>query len=212
MRQSPVIALILSLVVWSSPAWAETSDEDTFGPQPLRFRVELGLGGATCVNAGNSNCNRWPSRGYTNNTGGYARVGASLFLPDPVDFLSAGLTLDLGGYSLSASNETSITFHLVGMLRAFIPLEAEGFEATVGVGLGLAHWAHGGDASWTGFTVPISLGMGYEVYEGLSVGADTTFHPRIGGDAPHNIHFGLYATYTFAASLRTPAATRLHGL
>ncbi len=213
MHAHKVILALIAILTWVVPVAAAPPDQEAtkMGPEDLRIRFEIGLGANTCINSADGWCSRYPGPLDSQDTGGYGRVGATVFLPGPLSFLAGGLTLDIGGYSLqkrAAGDNSSVIFHLAGMIRSFIPVEEEGFEVTVGLGLGLGHWATTNSPSWTGLTIPISAGIGYTVYDGIVVGGDVTFMPRLGGDEPHNIQFGLYAAYTLETSLRPGAMKR----
>jgi hypothetical protein len=194
------ILLTLSLMLSCTAAWAETQEPTLAADaEPLRLRIEAALGTNSCINSDTGICSGWPTGFDSQNLGGFARVGATVFLPGPVDFLAGGLFLDIGGYgsgTRSASTSPSIDFQLAGLLRAFIPLEDEGFEFTVGLGFGLGHWSPGDGLSWTGLTIPVNLGLGYTVYEDIVIGGEVTFMPRLIGGAPHHFQGGIYVAYT----------------
>jgi hypothetical protein len=203
--------ITLSLALICTVAAAEPPEHaSTLGPEPLRLRLEAAVGSNTCINSDKGICTGWPSSFDSQNTGGFGRVGATIFLPGPMHFLAGGLLLDIGGYgsgSRGASSSPSVDFQLAGLLRAFIPLEDEEFEFTIGLGVGLAHWSPGDRPSWTGLTIPVNLGLGYTVYEDIVIGGEVTFMPRLlGGGVPHHIQGGIYVAYTFELSL-TPGAT-----
>ena len=199
MRSSMLFAL-LSMILASPTALATLPEAPEHAQaEPLRLRLEAALGTNSCINSNEGICSGWPSSFDSQNTGGFGRLGATLFLPGPVDFLAGGLFIDLGGYSAGTrtnSTSASVDFQLAGLLRAFIPLEDEAFEFTVGLGFGLAHWSPGDAPSWTGLTIPVNLGLGYIVYEDLVIGGEVTFMPRLIGGAPHHIQGGVYVAYT----------------
>ena len=174
-------------------------------PLDLTLLFEAAVGFDFCLNAGESYCDNWPKFNGVQETGGHLRLGASVFLPDPVAFLAAGLILDMGGNSVAASDESSVIFTLAAMLRGIFPLEAEGFELITGLGIGLAHWSAD---DWTGLTIPLNVGLGYEALEGLIIGADVTYEPRLIGDQPHNFQFGIYATYVLSLSEQSEPAKK----
>lgn len=194
------VLLAFSLLLVCAHATAEIpSPPPTEQAEPLRLRLEAALGTNSCINSDTGICSGWPTSFDSQNVGGFGRVGATIFLPGPVDFLAGGLFLDLGGYgsgTRTSSSSASIDFQLAGLVRAFVPLQDEDFEFTIGVGVGLAHWSPGEGRSWTGMTIPVNLGLGYVVHEDIVIGGEVTFMPRLIGGAPHHLQAGLYVAYT----------------
>ena len=103
--------------------------------------------------------------------------------------------MDLGGYTNPTSGG-SVTFGLSAMVRGFFELE-ETLELTVGLGLGLSHFAADPGWTWTGVILPMAVGVGYPLTEGWMLGGDLMFQPRLVGDVPFTTQIGLYLAYTF---------------
>mgnify|MGYP004191659133 CR=1 FL=1 len=202
---------LLCLLLLSSPerALAEESAAPASGDtalsvarsEPLPIRLEAAFGLQHCINSDTGICTGYPTSFEGQQTGAYGRIGATIPFPDPVGFLSGGLLLDVGGFALSSrrlTSSASVTMHLVGVLRAQIPVDNDAYEASVGIGFGLAHWSGGFGHSWTGATIPVSVSLGYEVLDDLYVGGEVIFFPRIaGGKAPHSLQWGVHSTYRF---------------
>jgi len=192
----------------------------------LSLRLEGATGLNICVDNDDFDCGQ-----QGEDVGAFGRVGVTLRALHLVEWLGVGLRMDLGGYVPDAPrgvDTASITFHMAAMVRGFIPLPNKRIDLTAGIGIGLAHWTRtaeggGSDATtrWTGMTVPLTTGIGYEILPGLVVGGDLTFQPRIAGDVctsigsgsfsvsscgsagdlPFNLQLGAYIAYTFPVTL-----------
>ncbi|MDP6944501.1 MAG: hypothetical protein QF464_10160 [Myxococcota bacterium] len=219
-------ALVLTCITTSAEANRRRQAPKVEPPPVLSVRLDSGLGLNACVDHDDFDCGR-----QGEDVGAYGRLGVTLRALHIVDFLGVGLTLDLGGYVPDAApgeDTSSVTFHLAAMIRGFIPLPNKRIELTAGIGIGLAHWTRTSSSSivdvtttWTGMTIPMTTGAGYEVYPGLVVGGDITFQPRIAGDVcasvhsqfastsgcggagdlPFNLQVGAYVAYSFPVSL-----------
>ena len=207
MRAIHVVFLVL-LLFGGAPAFAaeEPGPVEVGDAIDLVIRLEGGLGPNLCTNSGLSRCERWPPVGrYNQNTAGYGRFGVTFFYPEIVDFIGAGLVLDLGGYS-SPSGAASVTFDLAAMVRVFLAVEDD-FEFTAGLGLGLGHWSADPSWGWTGLVLPLTVGLGYELFEGWMVGGDLTFQPRLTGSSPNTTQIGVYVAYTFDMTIEGEPAS-----
>lgn len=205
--------LCVLLLSYAASASAEESDAPVTSAEqaeespsaPLNLRLEAAFGLQHCINSDTGICTGYPTSFESQATGAYGRIGATLALPGPLSFLSGGLLLDVSGFALTSrrlTSSASVTMHLVGILRAEIPVDDEAYEANVGIGFGLAHWSGGYGHDWTGVTIPVSVSLGYEVITDLYVGGEVTFFPRLaGGKAPHSIQWGVYSTYRFDIAL-----------
>jgi len=203
MRAASLIpAAVLALMSVAAPTWAAADEaEQPEAPIDLWLRLDAGLGPNICVNSGNAQCTDWPrSSRLSHETAGYGRLGATVVYPALVDFLGAGFFVDFGGYSPQRDRGSTV-FQLAAMLRAFIPMSEEGVEVTAGIGLGFATWSVEPSWSWTGLTLPMTVGLGYELFENWIVGGDFSLQPRITGDAPSNAQVGVYIAYTFLMTI-----------
>ena len=221
-----IVSVTLLLCLATPEAEARRRGVPRVEPPPvLSIRLESGLGLNICVDHDDFNCAR-----QGEDVGAFGRAEVTFRALHLADWLGLGLRMDLGGYVPDAPrgvDNASITFHMAAMVRGFIPLPNERIDLTAGIGIGLAHWTRtssGGGVDtttrWTGMTIPIAAGLGYEILPGLVVGGDLTFQPRIagdictaidsggltisacgGGDLPFNLQLGAYIAYTFPVTL-----------
>ena len=191
--------------------WLPTLDASA--AEPLRLRLESAIGTQTCINSDTAMCSGYPTSFEDQSTGAYGRIGATIILPGALSFLSGGMLLDVGGFSVHSrrlTSATSVSMHLSAVVRAQIPIADTRYESHVGAGFGLAHLSPGNGASWTGMTIPVSVSLGYAVHDKVYLGGEFTFFPHLaGGDAPHAIQFGIYASYRLDIDLgkSTPSET-----
>ena len=200
-----VSLVVMVLLCLASPA----SAEDAVGvdePVELVVRLEGGLGPNLCTANGQSTCERWPPAiNFNQDAAGYGRLGVTFFYPELIDFIGAGLVLDLGGFS-APSGFSSVAFDLSALVRVFLAVE-DSMELTGGLGLGFGHWSIDPSYwSWTGLVLPMTLGVGYELFDGWMVGGDLTFQARLTGSSPFTTQIGVYVAYTFDMSVGGGAA------
>ncbi len=202
---------LLRLILTGLCALLILQSDEASAADTLRLRLESALGTQTCINSDTADCSGYPTSWESQGTAAYGRIGATLILPKALSFLSGGLLLDVGGFSVDSrrlTTPTSVSMHLSAIVRAQIPIADPAYESHVGVGFGLAHLSPGNGASWTGISVPVSVSLGYALYDGLFVGGEFSFFPHLtGGDAPHAIQFGIYASYRLDIELGAQASS-----